>query len=65
MSWENLSLPRNTFNLLLDGREYPTAQNPKMRITTGILIVFIGKNFFPNFPQFYIQVSDMKISDLC
>ena len=51
MSWENLSLPRNTFNLLLDGREYPTAQNPKMRITTGILIVLIGKNFFPIFPS--------------
>ena len=31
-----------------------------MRITTGILIIYWEKNF-PNFSQFYIQVSDMKI----
>ena len=50
-------------NLLADGRELPTAHNPRITMIGKILIIVWG-NFSPKFPSFYIQVSDMKFSDL-
>lgn len=50
-------------NLLADGREHPTAHNPRITMIGKILIIVWG-NFSPKFPSFYIQVSDMKFSDL-
>lgn len=58
-----LNYGRKTVNLLAGGRENPTAHNPRITMIGKILIIVWG-NFSPKFPSFYIQVSDMKFSDL-
>jgi len=57
----NKVLKKDTADLLLEGREYPNAHNPRIKTITKILIIVWG-NFSPKFPSLYIQVPDMKFS---
>ena len=58
-----LNYGRNKVYLLSEGRENPTADNPKIKTNDTVLII-LWENVSPKFPSLYIQVSDMKFSFL-